>query len=141
MNLTLFNKHNRPSLFDEFLDTDFWKPLQFKTTSSSYLPSVNLSEVDNEIKVEMALPGFDKKDIKITLEDNNLTISNEVTDSKNETSDKYIHKEFNYSSFSRTFKLPSTVDIEKIESKMENGILIIKIPKSTSKATKCIDIQ
>lgn len=141
MNLTLFNKHNRPSLFDEFLDTDFWKPLEFKTISSSYLPSVNLSEVDNEIKVEMALPGFDKKDIKITLEYNNLTISNEVTNSKNETSDKYIHKEFSYSSFSRTFKLPSTVDVEKIESKMENGILIIKIPKSTSKSTKCIDIQ
>ena len=141
MNLTLFNKKNQlPSLFDELLDDAFSR---FPTSKfmNSQLPAVNIREKENEINFEMFLPGINKSDVKVTVENNVLTVSHERHIEQDKSTNNYIHKEFEQSSFTRSFRLASDSNNEKIESKMENGILTIKVPKDIVKNKKLIEIQ
>ena len=141
MNLTLFNKKNQlPSLFDELLDDAFSR---FPTSKfmNSQLPAVNIREKENETNFEMFLPGINKSDVKVTVENNVLTVSHERHIEQDKSTNNYIHKEFEQSSFTRSFRLASDSNNEKIESKMENGILTIKVPKDIVKNKKLIEIQ
>lgn len=94
-------------------------------------PSVNILETADNFKIEMAAPGMEKEDFKLSLENNRLSISSIKEDKKVEESENYTRKEFSYSSFSRTFDLPESVDVEKISANYEKGILMITLPKRT----------
>jgi HSP20 family protein len=130
MSLVRFSQ-NYPSLFDRFFDNELfdWSNKNFSDTNTT-LPSVNIKEDVNGFEVEMAAPGFEKKDFKIDLNNNLLTISSEKK-IENETKEgqQFTRKEYSYQSFSRSFTLPNTVDSEKISAKYENGILKVAIPK------------
>jgi HSP20 family protein len=130
MSLVRFS-HNYPSLFDRFFDNELfdWSNKNFSDTNTT-LPSVNIKEDVNGFEVEMAAPGFEKKDFKIDLNNNLLTISSEKK-IENETKEgqQFTRREYSYQSFSRSFTLPNTVDSEKISAKYENGILKVAIPK------------
>ncbi len=93
------------------------------------VPSVNISDENNEYKLNIALPGFDKKDIDIKIQDNCLIISSEKTRKKEDNKNNFIRKEYSYSSFQRIFNLPESADENKIKAKMRNGILTLKIGK------------
>jgi HSP20 family protein len=121
-----------PVLFDDFFNRDLfnWENLNFSDTNTT-LPSVNIKETPESYEVEVAAPGMTKKDFKVELDGNSLTISSER---KNEKEDKegerYSRKEFSYESFQRTFTLQKeVVDIDKIQAKYENGLLLLLIPK------------
>lgn len=120
-----------PSLFDRFFEPDLfdWSNRNFSTTNTT-LPSVNIKEGTDNFEVEMAAPGFDKKDFRIELNHDLLTISSEKK-VENETREgqQFTKREFSYQSFSRSFTLPYTVESEKINAKYENGILHVIIPK------------
>ncbi len=120
-----------PSLFDRFFDTDVfdWSNRHFSTTNTT-LPAVNIREDDDGYEVEMAAPGLEKKDFKIELNDNVLSISSEKQ-LENETKEgqQFTRREFSYQSFSRSFTLPNTVDNDKIKAKYDNGVLKVSIPK------------
>jgi HSP20 family protein len=81
--------------------------------------------------VEVAAPGMDKKDFKIELNGNMLTISSERKNEwENKDGERYSRREFSYQSFQRTFQLPKdVVDEDKIEAKYDNGLLRLVIPK------------
>jgi len=116
-----------PNLFDEFISG--WPLTNFSETNTT-LPSVNILENDNEFKVEVAVPGMDKKDFQIDFENDILTISSEKTQENKETSDTYSRKEYSYQSFKRSFSIPKNViDGEKISATYKNGELVIAIPK------------
>jgi len=120
-----------PSLFDRFFDNDMfdWSTRNFSTTNTT-LPSVNIKESKDGFEVEMAAPGFSKKDFRIELNNDLLTISSEKkVQNKNKEGETYTKQEFSYQSFSRTFTLPSTVANDKIAAKYEDGILKVMIPK------------
>jgi len=97
--------------------------------------------------VEVAAPGMNKKDFKIQLDGNLLTLSSEKTEQSEEDSkdEKYSRREFSYQSFQRTFTLPKdVVDADKIQAKYENGLLHLEIPKKEEakvKPPKQIQIQ
>ena len=93
------------------------------------LPKVNISENTDGFHLEMAVPGFKKKDFNISVEKDELLISAEVKTDKEEVEDNFTRREFGYGSFQRTFVLPETVNGDKIEAKYEDGILNISIPK------------
>ena len=77
-----------------------------------------------------AVPGMDKNDFKIDLDNNILTISSEKVNNNQERNDKYTRKEYSYQSFKRSFTLPKNiVDSEKIKAKYNAGELVIEIPK------------
>ncbi|MFM9987152.1 Hsp20/alpha crystallin family protein [Flavobacterium sp.] len=109
---------------DDFFDNK-WLEKKLKHT----LPAVNIKENKNEFNIEFASPGFAKKDFKIDLDENVLTISAEKEKEKNEENDNFTRKEFSYNSFSRSFTLPQSVNTDKIDAKYNDGILKLSIPK------------
>ncbi len=98
------------------------------TKAKSSFPAANIIEEKDRYLVELAIPGLAKEDIKLNVEKNVLAVSanKEVVTNEGE---RIVRKEYNYSEFKRTFKLPKTIDTTKIEGKMENGILEITLQK------------
>lgn len=135
-----------PQLFDRFFDNNWmdWSNSNYSTTNTT-LPSVNIKESENDFVVEVAAPGFDKKDFKIELNHDLLTISSEKKSESESTEDKrFTRREFSYQSFNRAFTLPDTVDGGKIAAKYTDGILTVSIPKKEEakpKPAKQITIQ
>ena len=123
-----------PSVFE-----DFFKPWNEWFDGKSWgkvmnVPAVNITEHKDEYLVSLAAPGLKKEDFKIDVDGNMLTISSEKEESKEEKDKKFTRKEYNYSSFSRSFTLPEEVKQDKIDAKYDNGVLKITLPRD--KATK-----
>lgn len=95
----------------------------------SRVPAVNISESEKSFKIEMAAPGLEKSDFKINVDKNLITISAEKKEETVSEEKLYSKKEFNYSSFSRSFTLPETVDYSNIEAAYEGGILVLTVGK------------
>lgn len=120
---------NFPS-FSNFFDDFFSRDVYNGNLRGANLPAVNISEDEDTFEVEVAAPGLKKEDFNINLENNLLTISGEHKDEKEEKEGKKIsRREFNYTSFTRSFNLPDTVEGEKIEAKYEDGVLRLTLPK------------
>lgn len=120
-----------PALFDDFFSRELfnWGNNNFSHTSTT-VPSVNISESNDHFEVEVAAPGMDKKDFKITLENNFLTISSAKQQREEKSEGKFTRREFSYQSFQRSFELPKdVVDENKIEARYANGLLHLTIPK------------
>lgn len=118
-----------PSVFN-----DFFKPWNdwFDGGLSGRIinvPAVNISEQKDDYLVSLAAPGMKKDDFKIDLEGNILSISCEKEETKEEKEKKFTRKEYNYSSFCRSFTLADEVNREKIEAKYEDGVLKVVLPK------------
>ncbi|MHB1178182.1 MAG: Hsp20/alpha crystallin family protein [Daejeonella sp.] len=97
----------------------------------SRTPAVNVAETETEFHIELAAPGLKKENFKINIEKNQLSISaeQEKEAAENATGKKYNRKEFNFSSFSRTFTLPESADQSNILAEYTGGILFIIIGK------------
>ncbi|MDI9475321.1 MAG: Hsp20/alpha crystallin family protein [Candidatus Alkaliphilus sp. MAG34] len=119
-------RDNMLSLFDR-MEKNFMQDLGFG------LPDFRTDIVDKGDKfvLEAELPGFDKKDINISVDDNRLTITAEHSESKEESKDNYIRKERRYGSFARSFDV-SNIKTEDIKADYENGVLTLNLPKKDS---------
>jgi len=93
------------------------------------IPAVNITEQKNDYLVSLAVPGMKKEDFKIDIDGNMLTISSAKEETKEEKEKRFTRKEYNYSSFSRSFTLPDEVNREKIDAKYEDGVLKITLPR------------
>ena len=116
----------RPFYMSDFFNDDFFPALTGKPNS---MPAVNIKEDENSYFIELAVPGMDKKDMKIDINEEVLIISSV---SKNGTSEKkngYNKKEFNYSSFCRSFFIPENVNRDEIVANYKDGILTVSLPK------------
>lgn len=119
-----------PSVFE-----DFFKPWNEWFDGGGILgrtinvPAVNITEQKDNYLVSLAAPGLKKEDFKIDVDGNMLTISSEKEETKEEKDKKFTRKEYNYSSFSRSFTLPEEINKEKIEAKYEDGVLKITLPR------------
>ena len=98
---------------------------------STKAPAINVIEDDDRYKIEVATPGMTKDDFKIHVnKDGNLVIEMEKKKENEEKKDKkYIRKEFAYTRFHQTLILPENAEKDKIEAKVENGVLKVCIPK------------
>jgi len=133
-----------PSFIDEFFGKD-WMDSVFSDQPGISTPAVNVKETDEDYQIEVAAPGLDKKDFKVDLDNNVLTISSEKEHKDEQKEEgKYMRREFSYSSFNRSFSLPDAVDAENIKAKHRDGILLVVIPKreeARRKAPKQIAIS
>ncbi|MDH4058672.1 MAG: Hsp20/alpha crystallin family protein, partial [Cyclobacteriaceae bacterium] len=93
------------------------------------VPAVNVKELEKEFEIEMAAPGLTKKDFHIEIDKGVMTIYTERKEEKEVLEDVYTRKEFNYTSFTRSFNLPDNINPDKIEAKYEDGILRILVAK------------
>lgn len=124
-----------PNLFDDFFGMDFY-PVHYRRNGFKSLPAVNITEGDEAYTIEVAAPGLEKKDFRIDLNNDVLTISSEREKGHEENKDQYTCREFGYESFSRSFNLPEMVDREKISASHKNGILFLNIPKKEEAKVK-----
>lgn len=131
-----------PNVFNDFFDNEWM------ARANSTAPAINVMETDSDYKVELAAPGMTKEDFNVRIdEDNNLVISMEKKqEQKEEHKDgRYLRREFSYTKFQQTMILPDNVDKEKINAKVENGVLSIDIPKlseeEVKKAQRQIDVK
>ena len=116
----------KPFLWSSLFDDDFFPVLSQRNTS---LPAVNIREDDKRFTLELAVPGIDRKDLKIEINEDVITISSEHKEEKEESRDDFKRREFSYSSFCRSFYLPESVNKEKIEAAYKDGILTVTLPK------------
>tara|TARA_B100001113_G_scaffold107475_1_gene87170 strand:+ start:80 stop:502 length:423 start_codon:yes stop_codon:yes gene_type:complete len=139
MRIVKYNNNNVfPSLINEFFNDDFG--MNFINRSHS-VPSVNSLENNDSFEIDLAVPGMKKEDFTIELNDKVLVISSETSNTIE--NDKMRLNEFNFSSFHRSFRVPDSVDQDKIKANYKNGILKIKLPKrkeSISKPNRVINI-
>ena len=97
---------------------------------SAWLPSVDVFEDKESLKIVAELPGLKPEDVKITLENSTLTLRGEKKQVAEEKTERVHRYERSYGSFERSFSLPNTVDVEKVEAGFENGVLTITLPKA-----------
>ena len=139
MRIVKYNNNNVfQSLINEFFNDDFG--MNFLNRSHS-VPSVNSLENNDSFEIDLAVPGMKKEDFTIELNDKVLVISSETSNTME--NDKMRLNEFNFSSFQRSFRIPDSVDHDKIKANYKNGILKIKLPKrkeSISKPNRLINI-
>jgi HSP20 family protein len=125
----LFGLQRLNRLLDEaFTGFPFTEP-STAITSAWFAPT-DVSEDSDSLQITMELPGVRPEDVKLSLENNMLTIRGEKRQHSEEQAERIHRYERSYGVFERTFALPNTVDPEKISARYEHGILAVTIPKS-----------
>lgn len=115
----------------------------FNWTEGTFVPELNVYETAKQFEVTVELPGMDKNDFDISLNDNVLTISGErrIKENGEKEGRRYHRVESRFGRFSRSLPLPNVADADKIEAAYENGVLAITIPKLKEKAGRKIKIK
>ena len=134
MTLVKFNNKTRNTApyFNNVFDSLFSDALN-KNYGVNKVPNVNIYEGANEYHIELAAPGLSKEDFKIELKKDNLSVWVEKKVEETDVAKDYTRKEFEYTSFARSFVLPEGIDAEKIGAEYINGILNITIGKNETK--------
>lgn len=122
----------KPYLWSGLFDDDFLPVFSQRNNNVA----VNIREDDKKFFIDLAVPGIDKKDLKIELNEDTITVSSEKKEEKEESNDGFKRKEFNYSSFCRSFYLPENVNKDKIEANYKDGVLSVELPKETEEKSK-----
>jgi HSP20 family protein len=115
---------------------DFWNVenlFDYPFIRKETLPAVNIKENDNHFEIEVAAPGFQKKDFKIDVQNGVLNISAETSNKTAQTEENYTRKEFSYAAFNRSFNLPENINEDAVNAKYENGLLFLSIKKAENK--------
>jgi len=120
--------HNNSSVFtsvlDEIFNTNFSEIVGAQHIVKR--PAVNIINEDDKYLIEVAAPGLSKKDFKVDMEHDKLIISTDIT---RDEKDQYTKQEYNYDTFSRSFRLSKDVDKSSIKATYKNGILSISMGK------------
>jgi HSP20 family protein len=138
---TISKRSFNPFYMNDLFDEDF---LPVFTNRTDSMPAVNIKEDEKNYILELAIPGSDKKDLKIDVNEDVLTVSSEIKKETEDNKDGYKRKEFSYSSFCRSFFIPENVNREKIDANYKDGVLTIALPKQEEdkkKLTKQIKIS
>jgi HSP20 family protein len=133
MNLVRFNNPrynaNRvlvDELFNNFLKNDYHE--SYKNNCGTK-PATNVFETEADFKIEVLLPGFNKEDVQLNFQNNLLTIKVEKEKDNKKEEFKYSHREFGAFNFEKQYRIPKSVNDEKINAQFENGVLNIVLPK------------
>jgi len=108
---------------------------------ASWSPAVDIYEDENHFTVSASLPGMSRQDVKVSLENGILTISGERSLANGDKADNYTRLEQAYGAFARSFSLPDTIDLPKVEAVMDKGVLTVTLPKAEAARPKQIDIK
>ena len=125
--LPVFGRNSwMPDVFNDFFDNDFM------TRANATAPAINVKESEKEYTVELAAPGLKKEDFNVNIDrDGNLHIRMESKDEHKDEDKKshYLRREFSYSKYEQTLLLPDDVDKDRIEAKVNDGVLTVNLPK------------
>ena len=121
---------------DAFYDFD-----QGGDSLTSWYPAADIFETKDDYVFKLEVPGLSKDDVNIELNDNTLTIKGEKKEEKEIKKENYHRIESSSGKFSRSFTLPRNIDTKKVNAKMEEGILELRVAKAEDKKAKAIPIS
>ncbi len=128
--MTIIRWHKRPvrsNIFDDMFEKGFQTGFE---RNYGGIPTTNILEDENSFEIQLAVPGLNKEDFRMEMEENVLSVFYEKKEEDKEKPDvEYLRREFEMEAFTRSFSIPKTVDAENIKAKYDNGILYISIPK------------
>lgn len=131
---TLQDRFN--SLFENFAEVSGKDQL----AAGSFVPLVDVYEDEHNLVLKLEVPGMNEEDLHVSLENNTLTVSGERKFDKEEKEENFHRIERRYGSFARTFRLPNTVDAEKVDAAYDKGILKITLGKRAEAKPKQIKV-
>ena len=136
------NPRSVANVFDSMFE-DILAPMnhRWSETSTAFVPRVDVVENENNISLTFELPGMKKEDIKVTLNDDILTVSGERKFSSEEKDSRFVTREIRSGSFSRSFTLPDTVNHDGIKADYNDGLLEIKLAKLEEVKPKEIEVK
>jgi HSP20 family protein len=109
---------------------------------SEWSPTVDIKEDDNNFIIRADVPGVNKKDIEVRLDNGVLSITGEITEEKETGKGTKLHRTERYcGSFSRRFTLPTAIESEKVDASYKDCVLSLKIPKAEEAKPKAIEIK
>ena len=131
-----------PTVFDEFMNSDFMP----RTKSTTTAPAVNVKEDEKEYTMEVAAPGIKKEYCRVSLnEEGNLCIAieNKMEHKEEDKKQHYLRREFSYANYQQNYSLPEDVVKDKISARVADGILTVTLPKQEkeAKVSKSIEIS
>jgi HSP20 family protein len=115
-----------PDIFNDFFDNSWMERPTYTA------PAINVLENEKEYEVELAAPGLTKEDFKVHVDEQNnlhIEIEKKAENKEGKKHGRYLRREFSYEKFQQTLLLPDDVDAEKIEAKVEHGVLNVLLPK------------
>ena len=110
-------------------------------TLGDWCPSMDISETKDNLLVKVEVPGMDQKDIRISLQENLLTITGEKRQEKEEKDERYHRVERSYGVFTRGLRLPVAVDGSRVAATFKNGLLTVTLPKTPAAKGTTIPIK
>lgn len=131
---TLQDRFN--SLFENFAEMNGKEQL----AAGSFVPPVDVYEDEQNLVLKLEVPGVNEDELNVSLENNVLTVSGERKFEKEEKEENFHRIERRYGSFTRTFRLPNTVDGEKVDASYDKGILKITLAKRAEAKPKQIKV-
>lgn len=128
------------SNFNRFFDDRFWG---FNGVQSDLRVPVNIRETDTAYEVEVVAPGLKKEDFHLAFAGDTLTVSFEHQEKSEGENKRWIRREYRSGSFSRSFQVDGTVDVDKAQARYENGVLSLTLPKKeeAKRISRKIDVQ
>jgi len=127
--------------FDRMVQDLFDRRFDVSESMGELTPAVNIEENENEYLISAELPGVKKSDVKITFEDGALSISGEKRVENEEKKDNFHRIERRYGVFSRSFAIPSSIVIDKIDASFKDGVLNVVLPKAEEAKPKQIEVK
>ncbi len=141
-NLVLRPVRNRMDRWMDPFFEDFSRfPSMFFEGKQDFAPRVNIGETDKTVSLTFELPGMEKEDIKVLVQDNVLTVSGQREVKNEDKTDDYLRSEISSGSFSRSFDLPDTVDAGKVDAEYKNGLLEVTLEKHEKALPKEIKVK
>ena len=126
-------------LLDDFFNDNVFESVNRELAAGNW-PRVDIEETASGYVIRADLPGMDKKDVSITVENGSLRIEGEKKDGTTREKGRYYHFERSFGKFSRSFALPEDTDAEKITAAMKNGVLELTLPKTERAKPKSIEV-
>ena len=131
-------------MFDKIVESNFpdiTKSVGVKPFQGTAYPKVNVYEYDDKVGVVAEIPGLDKKDLSVEVEDGVLTISGDKHGLFDDEGAKVIRRELKHSSFKRSFELGELLDGDNIKASFKDGLLSIEIPKTEPELPKVTSVK
>ncbi len=120
-----------------FLPASRWPSFGELESVTGRLPHADVEETEKEYRITADMPGIPKENIEVKLSEGNVVeIAGRSSSEKEESKGKYLRQERSSTDFYRRFALESEVDEEKVEARMENGVLTLTLPKKTVEPSK-----
>jgi HSP20 family protein len=123
---------------------DFWRGMEsfeVPAFTSEWVPAADIVETDNDYEITLEAPGMPKENVKISFANGVLSVTGEKKAEEKKDTKRFHRVERSYGYFERNFRLPASVQADKIKADFKDGLLKVTVPKSEEVKPKQIDIK